>query len=122
MALFVFITARRGSISVLAGWLGCWIGRKNRRQIEELLFARPYGTERLVVRPAMKPIEAWLALTDQDIAHQVMNTDPRVLLEHGDASALDIGTRSSLLKLVANRYRDPNHAPIRMDVREISVS
>ena len=102
----------------------CWLARlldkrKNRRQIEELLFARPYGTERLVVRPAMKPVAAWLALTDQDIRDQVMNVDPRVLLEHGDAQALDIGTRGSLLKLVADRYRDRNHTPIRMDRREV---
>jgi hypothetical protein len=40
-------------------------------------------------------------------------------LEHGDASALDIGTRGSLLKLVADRYRDRNHTPIRMDRREV---
>ena len=102
----------------------CWLARlldkgKNRRQIEELLFAHPYGTERVVVRPAMKPIAAWLALTDQDIRDQVMNADPTVLLEHGDVSALDIGTRSSLLKLFAERYRHRNRAPIRMDQREV---
>ncbi|MCG2632981.1 hypothetical protein L6654_41140 [Bradyrhizobium sp. WYCCWR 13023] len=102
----------------------CWLARlldkrKNRRKIEDILFAQPYGTEPLVVRPAMKPIAAWLALSDQDIRDQILNADPKVLLEYGDASALDIGTRNSLLKLFAARYRGRNHTPIRMDKREV---
>ncbi|SCB21898.1 hypothetical protein GA0061099_100366 [Bradyrhizobium yuanmingense] len=102
----------------------CWLARlldrrKNRRKVEALLFARPYGTEHTVVRPAIKPIAAWLALTDQDIRDQVLNADPKVLLENGDASALDIGTRGTLLKVFAERYQDRNHTPIRIDTREV---
>lgn len=102
----------------------CWLARlldkrKNRQKIEDVLLAHPYGTEPLVVRPAMKPIAAWLALSDQDIRDQVLNADPKVLLAHGDASALDISTRGSLLKLFAERYRDRNHTPIRVDKREV---
>jgi hypothetical protein len=93
--------------------------RKNRRQIERTLIASPYGTEREVVRPSMKATAGWLALFDQDVRDKALHTDPKVLLEHGDASAQDVGTRGSMLRIFAERYKDRSHTPLRLDVREV---
>ena len=84
----------------------------NRRGIEGLCFASPYGVLPEVVVPALKPIVGWLAAWDQRIRERALHIDPKVLLEEGDSSALDIGTRATLLKDFALRYKDRNNTPL----------
>lgn len=92
---------------------------KNRRKIQSLLFACPYGVLSEVVVPSMKPIVGWLAAWDEDIRNKTMQVDPTVLLEFGDPSALDIGTRCALLKRYAERCRDRRRTRLNLDVREV---
>jgi hypothetical protein len=92
---------------------------KNRRKIQSLLFARPYGVLSEVVVPSMKPIVGWLAAWDEGIRNKAMHVDPKVLLEFGDPSALDIGTRSALLKHFAGRYPNRKRTPLSLHVREV---
>jgi hypothetical protein len=51
-----------------ASWLRRLLkNRKNRRKVETLLFDKPYGTQKEVVIPSMKPVVGWLAGWDQRI-------------------------------------------------------
>ena len=93
--------------------------RKNRRTIERLFFAEPYGRQPTVVIASMKPIVGWLAAWDQRFRDRTWQFDPKVLLEFGDASALDIGTRGSLLKQFAERYKSRKNTPISLNTREV---
>ena len=102
----------------------CWLKRclksyKNRRRVEGLLFARPYGEGEPVVIPSMKPIVGWLAGWDQRIRDTALRIDPKVLLEYGDAAALDIQTRARLLSEFATRYEFRKHTPSNLHIREV---
>lgn len=93
--------------------------KKNRRQIEDLFFAKPYFTEPEAVVPSLKPVVGWLAGWDQNIRDRLFRVDPKVLLEFGDASALDVSTREILLGDFAKRYKNRNYTPLRLDFREV---
>lgn len=93
--------------------------RKNRRAVERLFFAEPYGTQPTVTIGSMKPILGWLCAWDQRFRDRVRHIDPKLLLEFGDASALDTSTRESLLKGFAERYKDRKNTPISLHVREV---
>jgi hypothetical protein len=93
--------------------------RKSRREVEKLLFAKPYGTEPEIVVPSMKPIVGWLSAWDQRIRDKALRIDQKVLLEFGDTSALDIGTRESLLREFAKRYESQKYTPLSLHTREV---
>ena len=84
----------------------------NRRSIERLLFVRPYGILSEVVVPAFKPIVGWLAAWDERIRNRAVRIDPKLLLEYGDPSTLDIGIRATLLQDFACRYKNRQHTPL----------
>ena len=84
----------------------------NRRSIERLLFVRPYDVSLEVVVPAFKPIVGWLAAWDERIRNRVVCIDPKLLLEYGDPSTLDIGIRATLLQDFARRYKNRQHTPL----------
>ena len=91
----------------------------NRRNMERLFFVRPYGIfPELIVR-SLKPLVGWLAAWDQRIRDRALRVDPKVLLEYGDASALDIGTRETLLRDFASRYENRDDTPLSLHVREV---
>jgi hypothetical protein len=103
-----------------ARWLCRLLGqRKHRRSIQNILFAHPYGTEKPVVVPSVKPIAAWLVLWDQDVRDQVLRVDPKVLLEFGDAGSLGPDIRSALLRDFARRYAGQNNTPLSLHIREV---
>ncbi len=93
--------------------------QKNRRKIERLFFACPYGVLPKVAVPFLKPIVGWLAVWDQGIRDRALLIDPKILLEHGDPSSLDIGTREILLRKFAKGYEDRNNTPLSLPVREV---
>ncbi len=102
----------------------CWFKKllsqqKNRRNIECLFFARPYGVLPEIVAPSLKPVVGWLAVWDPGICTRTLHTDPKVLLEYGDASALDIRTRETLLRDFASRYENRDDTPLSLHVREV---
>jgi hypothetical protein len=103
-----------------ARWLRRLLGhRKHRRCIHRLLFARPYGCEREVVVPSLKPVAAWLALWDQQIRDAILAVDPKVLLEHGDVAQLPTDIRSRMLRDFAKRYADQKSTPLSLHSREV---
>jgi hypothetical protein len=103
-----------------AKWLARLLDRrKSRRAVQSLLFAKPYGTLPEAAVPSMKPIVGWLALDDQQIRDKAIEIDPKILLEFGDASSLDIDTRASLLKTFARMYTDRQHTPLSLHLREV---
>ena len=91
----------------------------NRRSIERLFFVRPYGILPAIVVRSLKPIVGWLAGWDARICDRVLHIDPKVLLEYGDASALDVGTREALLRDFASSYEDRNNTPLSLNFREV---
>ena len=93
--------------------------QKNRRNIEHLFFARPYGVLPEIVAPSLKPVVGWLAGCDQGICARTLHIDPKVLLEYGDASALDVRTRETLLRDFASRYENRDDTPLSLHVREV---
>lgn len=93
--------------------------QKNRRDLEQRFFVRPYGVLPEVVVPSLKPIVGWLAGWDQGICARTLHIDPKVLLEYGDASALAIGTREALLSDFACRYEQRQNTPLSLYVREV---
>ncbi|MGH8588028.1 MAG: hypothetical protein ACREXX_01440 [Gammaproteobacteria bacterium] len=56
------------------------------RAIFDVLFADTYG--HALVRPSMRETAAWLALWDDDVARELIERDPFVLLNNGDPGIL----------------------------------
>jgi hypothetical protein len=69
---------------------------KNRRSIENLLFAKRYGAD--LVIPSMKPVAAWLAINDDRIRERLVEVAPEVLIGYGDSATLPITIRKKLLQ------------------------
>jgi hypothetical protein len=103
-----------------ARWLRRLLGnRKHRRSVHELLFVQPYGCEKPVVVPSLKPVAAWLALWDQKIRDAVLRVDPKVLREYGDAALLPVEIRVDMLRDFAKRYANQKHTSLSLNVREV---
>ncbi|MDD2736600.1 MAG: hypothetical protein PHF56_21930 [Desulfuromonadaceae bacterium] len=69
---------------------------KNRRSIENLIFAKRYGAD--LVIPSMKPVAAWLAIKDDRIRERLVEVAPEVLIGYGDPASLPIVIRKKLLR------------------------
>ncbi|MBI2355568.1 MAG: hypothetical protein HYV06_11200 [Deltaproteobacteria bacterium] len=69
---------------------------KNRRSIENLMFAKRYGAD--LVIPSMKPVAAWLAIKDDRILERLVEIAPEVLIGYGDPASLPIIIRKKLLR------------------------
>lgn len=93
--------------------------RKHRRSIKNLFLKQPYGTEPLSAVPSLKPILGWVSLWDQDIRDDVLRTDPKVLLEYGDAAALPLNVREKMLRDFAVRYSGRTETPLSLNLREL---
>ena len=80
-----------------------WLSRRlqgncPRSAVYELLFAETYGHK--FVRPSMHQTAAWLSIQDADIAREVLERDPRLLLDAGDPASLSLLTRADVLSRV----------------------
>lgn len=93
--------------------------RKGRRSVEELIFKEPYGILPKVVLPRMKPIAGWLAVFDQIFCDTLAKIDPKVLLEHGDSSALDVSVRANLLRTFAKQTEKRRYTALEMDIQDV---
>lgn len=56
------------------------------------------------VRPSMRPVAAWLALSRETIFDDIVALDPTVLLDHGDPQSLRPAQRIRALEAYAERY------------------
>jgi hypothetical protein len=121
----------------VAGYLAAeWLIRLLRencseREVHDLLFATTYGTP--VVRPSMRQTAAWLSIASPQIAHRVLEWDPRVLMDAGDPASLSLDLRVRVLRAVVaqaatdgmldmpshdnlRRFTDPGLAPAVYDL------
>ncbi len=79
-----------------ARWMASLLAKNcPRRSIDDILFADIYG--RRVVRPSMRQTAAWLSIADAEIARQVVDLDPCLLLDSADPGSLPIDIRSRAL-------------------------
>lgn len=73
------------------------------KSIKRLLFAET-AQGAPVVRPSMRPIAAWLALSQDTIFDDIVTIDPAVVLDHGDPQSLRPAQRVRALNAYVSRY------------------
>ena len=66
------------------------------RVLASLIFATSADNER-IVKPAMRPIAAWLAPSVESVRTDVIRYEPALLLHEGDPESLDISIRRAAL-------------------------
>jgi hypothetical protein len=64
-----------------------------------LLFADSYGHQ--LIKPSVRQTAAWLAIWDNDVAREVLDREPLLLLASGDAASLPLATRSAAVERAA---------------------
>lgn len=73
------------------------------KSIKRLLFTEMAQGLR-TVRPSMRPVAAWLALSRDTIFDEIVALDPAVLLDHGDPQSLRLAQRVKALEAYVDRY------------------
>lgn len=86
-------------------------------ELFRLLFADTYG-ERVLV-PAMRPIAAWLAIWHPDIAQEILQREPEVLVMHGDPASLTLDVRREVLTAYVAAYGGGTWRGLSMPVTEM---
>lgn len=79
-------------------------------RIFELLFAETYGVK--LVIPSMRATAAWLALWNAEIAQEIVDRDPRLLMDAGDPSSLKLDVRVRALDGVLETAVEDEHFAI----------
>lgn len=73
------------------------------KSIKRLLFTETaYGVR--TVRPSMRPVAAWLALSRDTVFDDIVAIDPAVVLDHGDPQSLRPAQRVRALEAYVVRY------------------
>jgi hypothetical protein len=73
------------------------------KAIKRLLFAETAQQTR-TVRPSMRPVAAWLAISNGSIFNDIVAVDPSVVLDHGDPQSLSPPKRAKALEAYVKRY------------------
>jgi hypothetical protein len=90
-----YLAARRLEALIL-----CGISIK---AVKRLLFTETAQGTR-TVRPSMRPVAAWLALTRDTVFDDIVALDPAVVLDHGDPQSLTPPQRIKALEAYVSRY------------------
>lgn len=72
------------------------------RALKRLIFAETKG--KIIVRPSMRPMAGWLALSDDMIFEMLRDHEPAVLLNDGDPESLTLSQRTQALRAYVERY------------------
>lgn len=72
------------------------------RAIQRLIFART--RDKTIVRPSMRSVSGWLALSDGKIFEMLRDHEPAVLLTYGDPESLTLTQRTQALRSYVERY------------------
>ncbi len=75
------------------------------KSIKRLLFAET-AQGLPIVRPSMRPVAAWLALTRDTVFEDIVSRDPSVVLDFGDPQSLRPEQRVRALEAFIARYKD----------------
>lgn len=73
------------------------------KSIKRLLFTETAQGAR-TVRPSMRPVAAWLALSRDTIFDEIVELDPAVVLDYGDPQSLRPAQRIRALEAYVDRY------------------
>jgi hypothetical protein len=65
------------------------------------IFSDIYGVNTVV--PSLRPVAAWLALKHKDIAAEILEREPLVLIQNGDPSSLPLKLKEQLLTSYAKK-------------------
>jgi hypothetical protein len=71
--------------------------------IKRLLFTETAQGAK-AVRPSMRPVAAWLALSSDTIFDDIVSLDPAVVLDHGDPQSMRPAQRVRALEAYVDRY------------------
>ncbi len=74
------------------------------RALIRLIFAQTKG--KTIVRPSLRPVAGWLALTNDRIFEMLRDNEPAVLLDEGDPEALSQSQRNQALRAYVGRYSE----------------
>ena len=86
-----------------ASWLHRLRGNNlSRAELFDLIFATSYGIA--LIRPSLQEAAAWLAIRDEDVAREVLERDPALLLTAGDPASLSPTLRAAVLRNVVKRF------------------
>lgn len=94
-SVFEYLAAERLKTLVVSG-------RMPFRSLQRLLFINTKG--KTIVRPSMRPIAGWLALSNNRIFELLRDHEPAVLLNEGDPESLTQQQRTQALYAYVNRY------------------
>jgi hypothetical protein len=72
------------------------------RALKRLLFAHTKG--KTIVRPSIRPVAGWLALTEVMVFETLRDHEPAVLLTEGDPESLSLSQRTQALRSYVERY------------------
>ena len=73
------------------------------KSVKRLLFTETAQNVK-IVRPSMRPVAAWLALSRETIFDDIVDLDPAVVLDHGDPQSLRPAQRVRALEAYVDRY------------------
>lgn len=73
------------------------------KSIKRLLFTETAQGVR-TIRPSMRPVAAWLALSRDTVFDDIVALDPAVVLDHGDPQSLRSAQRIRALEAYVDRY------------------
>ncbi|WDA41917.1 hypothetical protein [Erythrobacter sp. BLCC-B19] len=77
-------------------------GHMPRAALFRLLFGECYGQD--LVFPSMRPVAAWLAITDDAVRDELIRREPEALMDDGDPESFPISARSRILCAYVERY------------------
>ncbi|MEX0707660.1 MAG: hypothetical protein WD078_06810 [Woeseia sp.] len=94
----------------------------DKAEVFAILFADTYGVS--LVIPSMRQTAAWLSLWNADVAREVVERDPRLLMDAGDPAGLPLETREAALRAVVDRSVNDEYfeIPDRQSVRRFGQS
>ncbi len=88
------------------------------RRVWELLTNERSGKIR--IRPALRPVAAWVAQLEPRIFRRVLDLEPQLLLEGGDPELIPIEERKQVLRKFAELHAGRDDAGISIDINQLA--
>jgi hypothetical protein len=92
-------------------------GQMPRAALFRLLFGKCHGKN--VVFPSMRPVAAWLAITNEAVRDEMLRREPEALMDEGDPESFPISTRSRILAAYVERYGSSGWRGVRIPYPQV---
>lgn len=92
-------------------------GQMPRAALFRLLFGECYGQD--LVFPSMRPVAAWLAITDDAVRDEMVRREPEALMDDGDPESFPISARSRILEAYVERYGSDGWRGVRIPYPQV---